>query len=143
MRVSRIYLLVLLPVLLLFSAGCGPKSIQVTDAWARPATAGEIDGAFFTITNQTNDADTLLSVSTDAARMAEIHETMLVGDTMTMQPVASVPVPAKSTVEFKSGGLHVMLVNLTNELKAGDSFNLTLNFDRSGPISVKVTVREP
>ena len=62
---------------------------------------------------------------------------------MSMQPQESVPVPAQGTVEFKAGGLHVMLINLNRDLKVGDTFTVTLNFQNAGEITVDVTVKEP
>ena len=63
--------------------------------------------------------------------------------TMTMQQQESVPIPANDSVEFKPGGLHVMLINLIDGLKPGDTFDLTLNFQNAGETTVEVTVREP
>jgi copper(I)-binding protein len=34
-----------------------------------------------------------------------------------------------------------MLINLTQELKAGDTFDLTLQFEHADPITVQVTVQ--
>lgn len=62
---------------------------------------------------------------------------------MKMRPVESVPLPAGGTVEFKPGGLHVMLLELKRDLKAGDAFAVTLKFEKAGPQTVQVTVREP
>jgi copper(I)-binding protein len=51
--------------------------------------------------------------------------------------------PARGQLELKPGGKHVMLIGLAAPLEAGKEFELTLNFEKAGPIKVKVPVREP
>jgi copper(I)-binding protein len=53
-------------------------------------------------------------------------------------PQDSIPVPAKGEVELKPGGLHIMLVNLKQDLKVGDEIEVTLRF-KSG-LEMKLTV---
>jgi copper(I)-binding protein len=42
---------------------------------------------------------------------------------------------------LKPGGFHIMLIGLTNELKSGDTFDITLTFANAGEITVTVPVR--
>jgi copper(I)-binding protein len=51
-----------------------------------------------------------------------------------------VDVPAKQSVEFKPGGMHVMLIGLKTPLKVGNSFPMTLRFEKAGSVSVNVRV---
>ncbi len=54
---------------------------------------------------------------------------------------AGVPVLAAQGLELKPGGpLHVMLTDLKQPLKAGDSFPLTLTFEKAGLRDVIVKV---
>ena len=119
----------------------GPISVQ--NAWAR-ATAGQggASGAFLTLTT-TGAPDRLLSVSTPAARRAELHETKMDGAIMRMLPVAGIDVLAGTPVELKPGGLHIMLMDLPAPLKAGDSFPLTLTFAHAPSVTVTVQVVPP
>ena len=64
-------------------------------------------------------------------------------EVMTMQMQESVLVPARGEVEFTPGGLHVMLVGLCRDLKAGDTITLTLNIENSGRITIQAPVKEP
>ena len=43
---------------------------------------------------------------------------------------------------LKPGGLHVMLINLKQELVPGKKITLTLNFEISGPITIEAEIRE-
>ena len=61
---------------------------------------------------------------------------------MQMSPVPNIPVPANGRVELKPGRLHLMLINLTRQLKPGDKVQLALNFEKAGKIPVTAEVRE-
>ncbi len=122
--------------------GCASKQLQVQGAWARPAQAGGTSAIYFTIDNPLKDADTLLGVSTDVAETAEMHQTQMENDVMTMIPQRTVPVAAESQVKFEPGGLHIMLMNLKKDLNPGDQFSATLSFDRAGPLTITVDVKD-
>ena len=123
-------------------SGCTSKSLQVKDAWARPAAAGDNSAVYLTIDNPLKQDDTLLSVTCDAAEQAELHFSNMDNGIMVMEPVENIAVDAGSQVEFAPGGLHVMLVGVKNALKVGDHFDLTLNFDKTGAITVTAEVKE-
>ena len=61
---------------------------------------------------------------------------------MGMQPIARLEIPAGGTVELKPGSYHIMLIDLTKELKAGDTIEITLKFEKAGEITVTAEVRE-
>jgi copper(I)-binding protein len=60
---------------------------------------------------------------------------------MTLQQ--RVDVAAAHEIEFAPGGYHLMLVNLTRELVAGDHFELTLQFEHSEDLTLEVHVIAP
>jgi len=141
-----IKLLSILVAAVLATSACGGSSGELTiqDAWVRPARAGENGAAYFVITNGTTADDTLLSITSEIASATEVHMSM--GDdngVMSMQMQKSIPVPARSQVEFKPGGLHVMFVSLTRILQVGDTIIITLNFENAGAIVIEVPVQEP
>lgn len=113
----------LLPALAL--AACSrPKELYVDHAWVRlPAVRTQPGAAYFTLHGGKTDA-TLIAVSTDVAIRSELHESMA----QAMKPVASVPVPAGSTVPFTPGGRHVMLIDLNPAVKPGGKLTLTFTF---------------
>ena len=61
---------------------------------------------------------------------------------MSMQMQEAVTVPSGKTLEFKPGGLHVMLIRLNQDLKIGDTISLTLIFEKTGSRTIVVTVKE-
>jgi copper(I)-binding protein len=90
------------------------------------------------------EADRLLGVSVpqSVAARAEIHETVMSGDAMAMQQVEAIELPAGQTVSLEPGGYHVMLLELAEPLEAGETFELTLDFERAGDVVVVIEVRD-
>ncbi len=143
---KNVKVITVLLIMLLMVSACDSSSgvLTIQDAWARSASSGENGAAYFVIENGTVADDTLLSVSSEIATATEVHMSM--GDesgVMSMQMQESVPVPARGQLEFKPGGLHVMFVSLTRDLKVGDILTLTFNFEKAGSISIEVPVKAP
>ena len=75
--------------------------------------------------------------------MESSMDTNLAGGVMMMVQQENVRVGAQSQLEFTPGGLHVMLIGLDQDLNPGDTFQVTLNFEKAGRITLDVPVREP
>ena len=136
--------MLLIPVLALL-AGCGQggaANIEVTDAWARP-TRGDAPGAVYvTIENKGGQDDRLVSVMTDHAAMAMVHQTEMSGGVARMRMAGEINVPAESSIKMIPGGTHIMLEGLRTPLRTGDSFPLVLKFRESEEERVSVRVAE-
>ena len=118
------------------------KSLSIKNQWARPGIKGNTSAAYFMIDNQTDVNDKLLSVDSDIAGSTEIHLSSMTDGKMTMQQQDFVEIPSKSTVKFEPLGLHVMFVDLVNDLSIGDQFELKLFFEKSGVHTITVLVKE-
>ena len=95
---------------------------------------------YFTITNEGDEDDTLLEASTDRAERVEIHETVVENEIGRMLPVdGPLVIPAGESVALEPGGLHMMLVNLTDDIRLDDSFEVTLTFEHAGEVVLPVT----
>lgn len=138
-----------LVVLALVLAACAPGAatstggITVTDAWAR--TSATMDGAgaaYMILHNGGSEADKLVGAATSVATTVEMHESSEMDGMMSMSPVDSIEVPAGGQAELAPGGLHIMLIGLTQELKAGDKITLTLTFEKAGQVEVTAEVRD-
>lgn len=134
--------LLLLSAMLLLGACAAREGIEVREAWARPSTQGANSAVYFVIQNHNAETDELVGAVSDAAEAVEIHESKMEGDVMTMHRVESVALAPSEKVEFEPGGLHVMLIGLERDLKAGDEIEVTLQFRDSPDIAVKATVRD-
>ena len=121
------------------AAQTGP--VEVKNAWAR-ATPGkaEIGAAYLTI--ETTAPDRLTGASTPVAGKAELHEMTMQGGVMKMRALAGIDLPAGHAVVLKPGGIHIMLTGLKQPLRAGESFPLTLDFEKAGRREVTVMIEK-
>ncbi len=141
-------ILVLLSLLAVTLAACGGSKgpqIEIKDPWARPSPKMATSGAtYMIIENKGNEDDVLIGVEGDVSDAVEIHEmTIDENNVMRMRPVEGqrLVIPAKSKVELKPGGYHIMLIGLKHQLKEGEVIDLTLKFEKSGEIKVQAPVK--
>jgi periplasmic copper chaperone A len=116
--------------------------IEVNNGWAR-ATPGKVENGAAYVTILSATADRLVSVSTPVAKKAELHTMSMAGMVMEMRPVAGIDIPAGKPVSLKPGGEHIMLLGLAQPLREGQTFPLTLTFEKAGSRAVTVTVEKP
>ncbi len=102
--------------------------IKVENAWVRATVPKQqATGAFMKITSV--EAVKLMAVTTVVAKTNEIHEMKMEGDVMKMRAhLNGLDIPANTTVELKSGGYHLMMMELEQTIKAGDTVPLQLQF---------------
>jgi periplasmic copper chaperone A len=105
------------------------------------AAKGMSTAAFFTIVNNSDSPDTLYGVKAGFAEMAQLHESFRKNGMVGMRPVKFVVIPAKSSIHFKHGGYHVMLMDVKEDLKPGSRVKLKLLFTRAGVITVDAAVK--
>jgi periplasmic copper chaperone A len=115
-------------------------TVKVEGAWARPSVQGQAAGGGFLKITGGGAADKLVSARADVSKTVELHTMTMEGDVMRMREIGAIDVPAGRTVELKPGGLHVMFIGIHKPLKAGDSFPLTLRFEKAGEVKVEMKV---
>lgn len=123
----------------------GCEAVTLVGGWARSSPMGAPNGAVFgLLVNLGAEPDMLVSASTPAAAVVELHETVMGdGDVMQMRPVeGGFMVLPDDYLELKPGGLHIMLIDLTQPLVAGETLELTLNFEHVGDVLVTVPIVE-
>lgn len=138
-------------VLILASCG-GSDPVTVSDAWARSSPSGVTMGAaYFDITSADDDSLVAVSVSSDVAARAEIHEVVkamdmgddeMHDDAMSMQEMDALELPAGTLVQLAPGGYHIMMIDLAKPLVVGETFDLTLDFDQAPDLTVTVEVSD-
>jgi copper(I)-binding protein len=119
-----------------------PAPLKIDGAWAR-ATAGAArnGAAYMTIQNDGTTADRLVAASSPIAGSVELHAHLKDGDVMRMRPVTAVDIAPGAPAVLQPGGLHVMLLDLKGPLKDGETFPLTLTFEKAGKVTVSVAIR--
>lgn len=95
---------------------------------------------YMTIENTGDDDDALLGGSTDRAQTVEVHE-MRVQDDIGIMVAHDGPlvIPAGESVALEPAGLHIMLIDLNDDIRLGDTFDLTLEFEQAGEVTIPVT----
>ena len=154
MMIASIFRPALLIAALTGLAACSPASdpaadpapvasVVAADAWCRPSPNGaKAGGCYVTLTAATDDR--LTGGSTPRAGMLQVHEMKTENGMMTMSEMAQgLPLPAGEAVALAPGGAHLMLMELTAPLVAGETVPLTLNFADAAPVTVQAKVRQP
>jgi len=117
------------------------SNVEIKEAWARATPGGAQTGAAY-VTLQSPTGDRLTGASTPVAKMAELHSMTMDNGVMKMRQVDGIDVPAGQAVTLQPNGYHIMLMGLTQPLKEGQTFPLTLTFAKAGNESVTVTVQK-
>ena len=117
--------------------------VEIDGAYARASIPNVPNSAaFFVIKNNSDKDIAITSANSDIAEKNELHTHIKENEMMKMMKIEKLVVPAKSSLELKSGGDHVMLMGLKKELKAGDEINLELSFSDGDKKSIKVPVKD-
>jgi periplasmic copper chaperone A len=121
-------------------------NIMVSNIWSRSTPPMAKNGAvYFTILNN-GPADKLTGVSASVAQRSTLHRSKMgsgkLHGVMRMQGLSHIVLPGNQPFIAKPGGHHIMLMGLKKPLKLGDSFDLTLIFEKAGEITVTVSVQK-
>jgi len=119
--------------------------LKISAPWARATPKGaSVGGGYLTITNTGTVSDHLVGGSTDVASRFEVHEMKMDNGIMKMRPVTGgIEIKSGQTVQLNPSGYHLMLVGLKEQLKQGDHFKATLEFEKVGKVNVDFTVEGP
>lgn len=123
-------------------------TMAVTDAYSFAVPAGAKTAAAFMTLNYPQGGtaivpDRLLRAESNVAGKVELHTTIIESDVMSMRPLDSLPLPPTGSFALKPQGVHIMLMDLKKNFVAGESFPLTLIFEKAGSVAVEVDVRAP
>lgn len=112
------------------------------DQWAS-AGDGEMAAVFGTLINSGPHEARIVSGSSPAAGMVEVHEVVGDAGAKTMRPKeGGIVLPAGGSHELAPGGDHLMLMDLTAPLTAGSDVELTVQFEDGSTLPVTVQVRD-
>jgi len=125
-------------------AGAAHAQVTVKEPWVRATVPQQkATGAFMQL--QSAVPARLVSASSPLTPDVEIHEMSMKGDVMRMRQVKSIELPAGQTVALKPGGYHIMFLNLTKQVREGDTVPVTLTIEtRDGkrtPVQISAPVR--
>lgn len=131
--------------LLLFSAVASAdmaQQVDVNNPYARAAIQQQRNSAaFMTIQNHGDDAS-VVGAKSDVAKIVELHTHINDKGIMRMRKIPRIELPKNQTVTLQPGGLHVMLLGLTRDLKPGEEIDVTLQFADGSAKDLKVPVQK-
>jgi copper(I)-binding protein len=130
---------------LLFPSALGAQTAAIVarDAWARVPLPSKTETALYMVVeNHTAQSRTIVSVSTDAAAAAEMHQMTMTKMMMVMTPVSQIALPAKGKTSFDPNGFHIMLYGLKTRPAVGDKITATLKLDDGTAVPVEAIVRK-
>ncbi len=145
-QISKIFGL-FISLLLTLSVGAvfaqSMTEMEITNGWIRatPPNA-KMGAAYLTLMNHQDQADELIGASSPLAEAVEIHNVKEENGMLKMYPVDSLEVPAKGMVMLKPGGYHIMLINLKQAPKLGESYTMTLQFQQAPDLIVELPVQQ-
>ena len=108
------------------AAATAQAQTTVKDPWIRGTVAQQkATGMFGHFTSAAGGR--LVSGSSPVAGVVEVHEMTMEGNVMKMRALEKgLDLPAGKAVELKPGGYHLMLMDLKQQLREGDTVPLTL-----------------
>ena len=117
---------------LVASASSASDELIISDAWVRATPPGKMMTAgYASIENMSKDVVTITGVSAQVAGHTSLHETRIERDRSTMRPVAELSIQAGERVSLKPGGLHIMLMKLSEPLTDGQSIDICLELENN------------
>lgn len=118
--------------------------ITATEPWVRATVPQQKATGFFVQLQSAKDSK-LVSASSPLTPTVEVHEMTMHDNIMKMRQIPALDLPAGKTVELKPGGYHVMMMNLKQQVKAGDTVPVTLVFEdpdgKQQTLEIKAPVR--
>lgn len=125
------------------TAATAADSVKVENPYVRAVPPGQANSAsFMTLVNTSDTNHNLKSATSPVAATVELHEHTNNNGVMEMRQIPQVDVPAKGRTELKPGGLHVMLIGLKQDLKAGKNVPITLTFEDGTTSTVDAPIQD-
>ena len=110
----------------------------------QPASSAMAAAGYMGISNAGDEADRLIGVETTVAQSAMLHKTEVNADGVaSMAHVEGIDIPANDTVVLESGGYHIMLMGLTQELIEGQMVPGVLIFEKAGRVEMEFAIDPP
>lgn len=126
------------------------EKFEIKSAWAKPSLGKNPHSAMYVTIHNAHDVPfTILSTnvyvgpeeaSSTVSNNVEMHTTRTENGVTKMISVGRVVVPANETMVMKPGGMHIMLLNLKQQLKVGDKLYAKFFIKDYGMLQVEAPV---
>ena len=115
--------------------------IDIDNPYAFETTKSAKAGAAFMEINTSSHKDKVISAESDVAERVELHTHIMEKGVMKMREVKHFKLEETGLYTLEPSGDHIMLIGLKKPLKVGETFPLTINFEKYGPVTVNVPVK--
>ena len=120
---------------LLLVASSAWSQVEIEKPWMRATPPGaNVAAGYMTVRNKSASPERLIGASSPAAARVETHVNIKDGDILRMRETKALDISPKGKLELKPGGAHLMLIDLKQPLKEGDTVQVTLKFEKAGDI---------
>jgi copper(I)-binding protein len=121
------------------------RSVQIEYPTSGRYDAGDDAELRAAIINTSDDADTLVSIESEAFEGVRAigGDTNPVSSSSALSSEVEVEIPREEAVFLGGDGPTILLENLTEELTAGQSIELTMTFEQAGEVTVQAMVANP
>jgi copper(I)-binding protein len=110
--------------------------LSIKDPWVKTADSG-MSAAFGTLVNNSGKDITVTAAKSAVSPMMELHEVAMADGKMVMRPKAGgFVVKAGGTHELEPGGDHLMMMDLTTPVKAGDQVAVILTLSDGSTVEI-------
>ncbi|WP_106849029.1 copper chaperone PCu(A)C [Blastococcus sp. Marseille-P5729] len=120
------------------------EAVEASDAWVKAATAADqMTAVFVTLQNLTAEDVQITSATTDMSDETELHEMIEQDGEMIMQETQDgLSISPNGTLQLEPGGYHIMVMNLQEDVVAGEKHQITLTLDNGDVIEFEAVAKD-
>lgn len=111
--------------------------IAIGHVWGLPSETRETQ-VFVPLSNRGKEADALVAARSSVCSLIELRQNNRYDD----PALTSIAADPGKPVAMRKGARHLRLIGLSKPLKAGDRFDMILDFEKAGEITVEVIVED-
>jgi len=121
------------------------ENLEIIKPHLRETPPGATVAAGYLIINNLGVTDdVLMSAHSSISEKTEIHEMKIENDIMKMRKVKDgLGIKSGATLQLRSGGHHLMFIELKKPIIEGETHEITLYFRKSGVLNIPFKVWEP
>ncbi|MBB3159091.1 hypothetical protein FHS07_002809 [Microbacterium proteolyticum] len=119
------------------------ESFSTADVWVKAADSG-MSAGFGQLRNDGDTDLTVVSATDDATAAMELHETVQneSGQMVMREVEGGFVIPAHGAIELAPGGNHLMFMDVTTPLRAGEETTITLTFADDSTAEITAPIKE-
>ena len=119
------------------------NGLLISDFWIKATIRNhKMTSGYLTIENTSNIDKRLVSLTSEISKKIELHDMVVKNDIMKMKYlIDGIVIKANSKVSFKPGSYHIMFMKLQKPLIVMNKYEVTLSFENSGSVIIKMPVQ--